>query len=231
MGSEYFSKRGFAPLGQFRYKGRGYDFATVRFHSLLDRQPGTQNQGGVDLLADGRYDFDSETRVVSDTEYLSSYAYRQAFEENYATAINSEVKSTVFLSHSHKGYFEGGRLQSLSELRKQPELDERRGRDSHPARSLRCNSRAGSVAGDHATHVGRDCYGSGLSRSEPGFETSRIVPRLDFYPHLSLPVHFDGWTLRPVVAVRDTFYGKSQNPGPMGQVPGERDATLEQEGF
>ena len=80
IGSQYYSKRGFAPNGLFRYKGRGYDFATFRFNSLLDRLPGTENQGGVDLLFDGRHDFDSETRAVADVEYLSSYAYRQAFE-------------------------------------------------------------------------------------------------------------------------------------------------------
>ena len=39
LGSEYFSRRGFAPLGMFRYKGRGLDFATVKVHSLLDRLP------------------------------------------------------------------------------------------------------------------------------------------------------------------------------------------------
>ena len=44
-------------------------------------------------------------------------------------------------------------------------------------------------------------------------------------------MHFGGWTLRPEVAVRDTFYTKSQNPGPIGQVPGERDATLNRKDF
>ncbi|MGC2620855.1 MAG: putative LPS assembly protein LptD, partial [Acidobacteriaceae bacterium] len=60
MASQYWSKRGWAPDGMFRYRGLGQDFANVRFHSLLDRgfleKDGTRlNQGGVDLLADGRY--------------------------------------------------------------------------------------------------------------------------------------------------------------------------------
>jgi LPS-assembly protein len=231
VGAEYFSNRGFAPNALFRYKGRGYDFATFRFNSLLDRLPGAENQGGVDLLFDARHDFDEETRAVADVEYLSSYTYRQEFEDNYAVAINSEVKSQAFLIHAHNGLAESisfNRYQSFE-------------------------SSAGSSTGEQEIRIlhlptlqfdGVDRYlegtslmwgvnatGTSLSRSEPGFETSKVVPRLDFYPHLALPVHFDGWTLRPVVAVRDTFYGKSQNPGPLGMLPTERDATVNRKDF
>jgi len=231
LGSEYFSNRGFAPLGQFRYKGRGLDFVTVKVHSLLDRLPAAQNQGGVDVLVDGRRDFSPESRAVGDIEYLSSYAYRQAFEENYALAINSEVKSQVFFAHEHQGLAEGvtfNRYQSFE-------------------------SNASSATGEEEIRIlhvptaqfdGVDQYlpgtplmwgmtasGAALSRTEPGYATSTIVPRMDFYPHLALPVHFDGWTLRPVVALRDTFYGKSQNPAPVGQLPSERDASLNRKDF
>ena len=231
VGSEYFSKRGFAPLGQFRFKGRGYNFATVRFHSLLDRQTGTQNQGGIDLIADGRYDFDSETRAVSDIEYLSSYTYRQAFEENYAIAIDSEVKSTVFLSHSHKGLFEGGgfnRYESFESNQSSPNGEEEI-RILHIP-TLQFEGLDQSL-GSSPLMWGANVTGTGLSRTEPGFQTSKLVPRFDLYPHLALPVHLGGWTLRPVVAVRDTFYGKSQNPGLTGEVPTERDATLNRKDF
>lgn len=231
VGSQYYSKRGFAPSALFRYIGRGHDFATFRFNSLLDRLPGAENQGGVDMLFDGRHDFDTETRAVADIEYLSSYTYRQEFEENYAVAINSEVKSQAFLVHAHDAFAESiafNRYQSFE-------------------------SSATSAAGEQEItilHVptlqfdGIDHYlqgtplmwgvnatATGLSRTEPGFQTSRIVPRLDFYPHLAMPLHFDGWNLLPVIAVRDTFYAKSQNPAPLGMVPSERDATLNRKDF
>ncbi|MBB6145444.1 LPS-assembly protein [Silvibacterium bohemicum] len=231
VGAQYFSKRGFAPSAIFRLRGRGNDFATFRFQSLLDRLPGNENQGGVDMLFDGRHDFDTETRSVADIEYLSSYAYRQEFEDNYSVAINSEVKSQAFLAHSHQALAESiafNRYQSFE-------------------------SSAGTVTGEQEitilhvpslTFDGIDQYlegtplmwgvtasGSGLSRTEPGFQTSHVVPRLDVYPHLALPVHFYGWTFRPVVGLRDTFYGKSQNPGPLGIVPTERDATLNRKDF
>ena len=37
VGSEYFSKRGWAPNGDFRYKGPGLDHLTARWNALLDR--------------------------------------------------------------------------------------------------------------------------------------------------------------------------------------------------
>ncbi|HEX5235582.1 MAG TPA: LPS assembly protein LptD [Silvibacterium sp.] len=231
LGAEYFSNRGFAPLGQFRYRGRALDFATVKFHSLLDRLPAARNQGGADFRVDGRHDFSPETRAVAGIEYLSSYAYRQAFEESYALAINSEVNSQLFLSHTRHGLASGisfNRYQSFV-------------------------SNATSAAGQEEItiwHVptaqfdgidqsllgtplmwGVTASGAGLSRSEPGFQTTTFTPRVDLYPHLALPLHFDGWTLRPVIAVRDTFYGRSQNPAPLGNLPSERDASLNRKDF
>jgi LPS-assembly protein len=226
LGSEYFSSRGFAPLGQFRYRGRNLDFATVKFHSLLDRLPGNENQGGVDLLADGRHDFSPETRVAGDIEYLSSYAYRQAFEENYTVAINSEVKSQLFFAHAHQGLAESiavNRYQSF-ESNATSSSGEEEIRILHVPLA-QFDGIDQRLAGTRLMW-GVSATGTGLSRSEPGFETSNVVPRLDLYPHLALPIHFDGWTVRPIAAVRDTFYGKSQNPAPLGSLPSERDATL-----
>ncbi|WP_446745314.1 LPS-assembly protein LptD [Silvibacterium acidisoli] len=231
IGAEYFSSRGFSPMAAFRYKGRDQDFFTARFHALLDRLPGTENQGGVDILADGRHDLDPETRVVADVEYLSSYTYRQAFEENYATAINSEVKSQAFWAHSHNGLTEGvsfNRYQSF-EANSTSSTGEEEIRINHlPILEF---DTVDKMLDGTPLMWGMDSTASGLSRSEPGFETSRIVPRLDIAPHVALPVHFGGWTLRPVVGLRDTFYGKSQNPAPLGELPDERDATLNRKDF
>lgn len=231
LGAQYYSKRGFAPTGMFRYRGRGLNFVNFRFNSLLDRLPGAQNQGGVDMMFDGRHDFTPETRTVSDVEYLSSYAYRQEFEDNYAVAINSEVKSQTFLSHSRNGLDESitiNRYQSF-ESSSSTATGEQEIKILHiPTVQF---DGIDQYLPDTPLMWGFNVTASALSRSEPGFQTSRYVPRIDFHPHLALPVHLDGWTLRPVVGVRDTFYAKSQNPGPLGVVPSERDATLNRKDF
>jgi len=47
---------------------------------------------------------------------------------------------------------------------------------------------------------------------------------VDIYPRLSMPLHFDGWTFRPEAAVRATWYGKSQFPAGLEQIPVVRGA-------
>lgn len=233
VGAEYFSKRGFSPMGLFRYRGFGEDFFNVRFHALLDRLPGTENQGGTDLLADGRRDWGPHKRAVVDAEYLSSYIYRQAFEENYAVAINSEVKSQFFGAHAYNGLAESIRFDRYQSFQNTTTNSEIRilhlpsilfeGEEQYlPSTPLMWGFTASTAA---------------LSRSEPAnaensstFRTS-TVPRVDLYPHLALPFHADGWTFRPEVAIRDTFYGKSQNPQALGIVPTERDASLNRKDF
>ena len=37
VGAEYYSKRGWAPNGDFRYKGPGLDHLIARWNALLDR--------------------------------------------------------------------------------------------------------------------------------------------------------------------------------------------------
>ena len=51
VGAEYYSKRGWAPNGDFRYKGAGLDHLTVRWNALIDRgveEPATASGPDVD---------------------------------------------------------------------------------------------------------------------------------------------------------------------------------------
>lgn len=222
MATQFWSKRGWAPNGLFRYRGPGRDFATLRFHSLLDRgypEPnGTRvNQGGIDIAADGRKDLSPQTTAVIDAEFLSSYVYRLVFEEEYAIAIDSEVKSQIFLTHEDRDMWASVRMNRYQDFQNAnipsdevrilhlPELD--------------------LEAADHALGDTRLMWGfSGsavaLSRYDyPSFRTTASVPRGDFYPRISLPLHFDGWDFRPEAAFRETAYGKSQDAASLEQIP------------
>ncbi len=123
VGAEYWSKRGWAPNGDFRYKGPGRDHFTSRWDALLDRgvvaavttppiPPSTTpttavqlvNQGGVDVIALGRKDLTPDTRLAGIIEYLSSYVYRLVFNDNYSLATTSQVSSVASLTHEHNGF-------------------------------------------------------------------------------------------------------------------------------
>jgi len=116
VGTEYYAKRGWAPNGDFRYRGAGLDNLIVRWNALFDRgyeqenvQPGGAitmqhiNQGGVDIVASGRKDLSPETRLDGTVEYLSSYIYRLVFDDNFTQAVSSQVASDVSLTHAHNG--------------------------------------------------------------------------------------------------------------------------------
>jgi LPS-assembly protein len=245
VGSEYYSKRGWAPNGDFRYKGPGLDHLIVRWNALLDRgveqqveasalptvgasqpvldddaaknpdpAPATTmlvNQGGVDVVAEGRKDLSPETRLAGTVEYLSSYVYRLVFNDNYSQAISSEVSSNVSATHAHNGF-----VPSLSMDRFQTFASSTNGDEARIIHlpGLRYDVLSQPL-GASSFYWGLGSSMAYLSRSEPSFH-ARNVGRIDFYPHLSLPFSADGWRFVPEVAVRDTFYSGGQNPNLIG---------------
>jgi LPS-assembly protein len=231
VGAEYYSKRGWAPNGDFRYKGPGIDQLTVRWNALLDRgveettsagngaAPVTSlvNQGGVDVAALGRKDFSPETRIAGNIEYLSSYIYRLVFNDNYSQAVSSAVASDVFLANTHNGLVSSVSLDRFQTFASSTTGDE--------ARIIHLPNLRYDVVdrplGPSPFYWGLGSSGSYMGRSEPGLH-ARNVGRIDFYPHLSLPFGGGGWSVVPEAAVRDTFYSISQIPdlsGERGGIP------------
>jgi LPS-assembly protein len=235
VGAEYFSRRGWAPNGDFRYKGPGIDHLTVRWNGLLDRgfipkptvPPPTQtsvstqtpgcsskpaadglvNQGGADITALGRKDLSQETHVTGIVEYLSCYAYRLSFDDSYSQAISSEVASDVSLTHAHNGFVSSVAFDRFQSFASSTTGDEVRIIHMPGLRFDVLDRPLGSSP----FYAGLGSSLSFLNRSEPHFH-ARNLGRLDIYPHLSLPLSAGGWNLTPEVALRNTFYSVSQNP-------------------
>jgi LPS-assembly protein len=229
IGSEYYSKRGWAPNGDFRYKGPGFDHLTAQWNALLDRgveqtqypvtsgatpeqrpagpQEELVNQGGVDVVARGRKDFTPDTRAGGTVEYLSSYVYRLVFNDNYAQAISSEVASDAFVSHEHNGFTPSISLDRFQTFASSAVGDE--------ARILHLPSVRYDVVDrplfDSPLYWGMGSSLDHLSRSEPDFHAHN-VGRFDLYPHVSLPIEAGGWSIVPEGALRETFYSGSQTP-------------------
>jgi LPS-assembly protein len=243
VGAELYSKRGWAPNGDFRYKGHDLDHLIVRWNALLDRGvlqqigntnalpetsavsgaptggnisagliPGPTgyervNQGGVDVVAEGRKDFSPQMHGAGTMEYLSSYLYRLVFNDNFSQAISSEVASDVSLTHNRNGLVPSLSLERFETFASSNNGDE--------ARILHLPNVRFDVL-DRPLESSPFYWGFGssiayLSRSEPRFH-ARNVGRLDVYPQLSLPFKVDGWSIVPSVALRETSYTISQIP-------------------
>jgi LPS-assembly protein len=230
VGAQYWSKRGFAPSGDFRYRGAGLDAVTVRWNALLDRgieqvlsgatTPTLVNQGGADILAFGRKYLGPENRIAGSFEYLSSYIYRLAFDENLAQATSSEVRSDAAFTHAHNGFvpsvtlerfqsFAGTSLTNGAPVVNVPEariLHLPGVRFDVVDRPLPFGAPAGSPV-----YWGLGSSIGDLDRAEPHFH-ARDVGRLDLYPHIEWPIHLGDWQFLPEFALRATEYSGSQIP-------------------
>src|SRR5262249_37804848 len=107
LGAEYFSKRGWAPQGEFRARPTESSFIDLSFFNVLDRGIGVPHvdQGGEDVRLSAESKFSHNFRGVADIDYLSSFVFRLAFNETFTQAVNSEVRSAAFLSNATRDYF------------------------------------------------------------------------------------------------------------------------------
>lgn len=230
VGAEYFSKRGYAPNGDFRYKGVGLNHLTVRWNALLDRgieqeqttgpQAGTMvkvNQGGVDIVGEGRRDISTQTKIAGNVEYLSSFAYRLVFADVYSQAVNSQVLSDVAFTHVRNGRVPSvsfDRFQTFASTETGDEVrilhlpNVRYDAVDEPLAQTRLYWNLGSSVG----------Y---LSRAEPGFH-ARNIGRLDLHPEASAPFALGGFDFTPKAGLRYTLYNARQNlnlTGASGGIP------------
>ncbi|HVJ04546.1 MAG TPA: LPS assembly protein LptD [Candidatus Saccharimonadales bacterium] len=228
IGAEYFSKRGWSQTAQIRMRPTENTSLELRYFGVLDRGvpvtttqtgPGgtpvttttNQDQGGEDirLIAETSGD---HWRSAADIEYLNSFLFRQAFSETYSQAVNSEVKSVAFISHNLAGLSLNGSAGRYQNFYQDPLTNS----FSNQIRILHmpvveANGLERTIASSPFVW-GVDTSAGGLQRSEPGFVTANLVGRLDIRPRIALPLEWNGWDLRPEIAVHDTLYTQQNLP-------------------
>jgi LPS-assembly protein len=220
VGLEYYSLRGWSQSATFRYRGLGNDFARAHYTGLQDRGIVTGgvyvNQGGEDVTFSGRHDFSAHTRVAANAEYLSSFAYRQAFAESFSQAVSSAILSIVYGVHEVNGYDADARVDRYQGLESAampatpttPAIPEQEIRIFHVP-SLDFSSTEHEI-GRSGVQWSVGSSFAGLSRVQPRFSTGGLTARLDLHPEIAYPMSFGGWRLRPSLGGRETWYGRSR---------------------
>jgi LPS-assembly protein len=237
VGAQYYSLRGWEQSASFRYRGVGNDFAKAKYSGLLDRGIVSNgvylNQGGEDVTFSGRHDFTPQTRVVADAEYLSSYAYRQAFAENFSLAVSSDIFSILYGVHEANGFDASARTDRYQGLKMAfqpatptlPAVQEEQVKIFHVP-SLDFGSTDHEI-GRSGVQWRLDSSYAGLSRTEPGFSSGGLTQRVDIHPEISYPLNFDGWRLRASLGARETVYNRSrQTPYRVDLIPVELPTPL-----
>ncbi|HVN21524.1 MAG TPA: LPS assembly protein LptD [Dongiaceae bacterium] len=240
IGAEYFSKRGWAQRGELRLRPSDVSYVDLSYFGVIDRgisvntgqfvpnpedpagppipQTAKLQEGGQEVRLVAETNFHG-VRAVSNIDYLSSFLFRLAFNEVFSQAINSEVKSQLFVTKSYKGFSLGGmveRYQNFFQTAENGVLT------NAPPRfdSVRILHTPSLDASSVERRLARlplfwslDTSLAGLSRSEPGFRTADLLARYDLNPEISLPLHWKGWSTRPALTFHETYYSDSVNNG------------------
>jgi LPS-assembly protein len=221
VGAEYFSKRGWFQRGEFRARPSDSSYLFFNYQGMLDRGIGNprQDQGGEDahFIAERAF---GTFRGVANVDYLSSFVFRIAFTDVYTQAIDSEVRSQIFLSNTTNGFHFNAlaeRYQNFEVCIPEP------GTNTCPAltqteliRILHTPSFFFSgeerQLGNTPLYWSFESAAEGLQLREIGFRTGPMVGRFDLAPALTMPVQWRGWSFRPELTLRDTFYTQQGNP-------------------
>jgi LPS-assembly protein len=207
-GAEYFSRRGWAPDGEFRMRPTENSFADLTFFSVLDRGVNGVSQGGTEIRLNSEGTFRSDTRAVANIDYLSRYVFRLAFSDVFAQAVNSEVRSNAFLSNTTGSLFLNASTSRYQNFQSAQIGDVITILHAPGVEAASVDQQLWRTP----FHGAFDFDAEGLSRSEPLFRTAPLVGRFDLSPALSLPLHFAGWSFRPELSVRDTIYTQQLVP-------------------
>jgi LPS-assembly protein len=209
-GAEYFTRRGWAPQAEFRAQPSEDSYVDLNYFGVFDRGIGKPpvDQGGHEVHLNAEDTFGHNFRGVASIDYLSSFVFRLAFNDVFSQAVNSEVKSEAFLSNATRGFFYNASTQRYQNFESTT--------PGNVITILHAPSFEWSSV-DHAIghspfYWSYDAAAEGLSRSEPGFRTAPLVGRFDLSPTVSLPLVLHGWSVRPEISLRETFYTQQLVP-------------------
>src|SRR5208337_1280110 len=212
LGLEYFSLRGWSQRGEFR--ARPFEDTSIKYtyFGVVDRgiagPDGTVvKQGGHQQQIEVQSLWNHGWRFVVDVNDLTSLTFRLAFADNYGDAINSEIRSSIFLSNNFRGFsFNVASLDDRSFLqlippqsvflRSAPEVDFS-SVEQAPLRNL-------------PIYFSFDTFAGAVHREDEYLVTPNFVARTEFAPMVTLPLHFGDWLgVTTSATFRTTYYGDS----------------------
>lgn len=209
LGAALYSKRGWAQFGDFRTIGYSYALQ-AQYYGVIDQKgapPGPyygQNQGGEELKVNGFKQLPDGFQGVVSVDFLTSYIFRLEFAQGFTEAINSEVRSYGFVYKNWNGFSVGTLAATYQNYE-----------STLPGDFIRINHTPSLEFSSVERPFSRsdfvyafDVAGEGVARNEIGFSTAPVVGRVDVAPHIAWPKVFDGWTFRPQIGARETYYGQ-----------------------
>jgi LPS-assembly protein len=213
LGFEYFSKRG--PGQRVTFRARPYENTSIqyKYYGVEDRgipgpTPGTvTKQGGYEQQLEVDSLWKHGWRFVTDLNQLSSLTFQLAFAGTYTEAINSEIRSAIFLTNNFNGYsFNVSSLNDKSFL------------ELTPPNSvvLRSAPQVGFSSVEQApwrnlpVYFSFSTFAGAVHREDEFITTPNFVARTEFAPKVTIPFHFGDWLgVTTSATFRTTYYSES----------------------
>lgn len=212
LGFDYFSRRGTAQRAEVRARpfentSIHYDYFGVIDRGIPQASGPPIKQGGHQQTLEVQSLWHHGWRFVADVNELSSLTFRLAFSDTYGDSINSEIRSSVFLTNNFHGFsFNVAGLSDRSYLELSPQNSVYLRSDPE--------ARFGSV--EQAPwrklpiYFSFDSFAGAVHREDQFLDTPNFVARTEFAPKVTIPVHFrDLFGLTASAAFRTTYYGDS----------------------
>src|SRR5258708_5929008 len=224
IGGQYMSRRGLLERGSFRAKpfentSLEYSYFGVDDRGLLNPNGTRTPQGGEQQRLEIQSLLPGGWRFVTDYNHLSSLTFRLAFSDSYGEAINSEVRSAIFLTNNSRGFslnFAGLNDKSFLTL----PVAATPSTPAVPATSVTLRhlpeARVGSVEQapwrSAPVYLSFGAFAGVVYRRDQNIQTSDFVDRYELAPRVTVPLHFGQWLgVTTSAAFRTTRYGDSYN--------------------
>jgi LPS-assembly protein len=204
-GFEYFSRRG--PSERVGFRARPFENTSIRYtyFGVQDRE----NQGGYQQQLEVQSLWNRGWRFVTDLNQLSSMTFRLAFGDTYEETISSDIRSSVFLTNNFHGY--SLNIATLND-RSFLELSPANSVVLRSAPEARFNSVEQAPWSNLPFYFSFTSYAGALHRDDEFINTPNFVPRVEFAPRVTLPLHLGDWLgVTSSATFRTTYYGDSVN--------------------
>jgi len=213
LGAELLSRRGSAERAQFRLTPWEGTSLRYNYFGVIDRE----HQGGHEQRFAMQSLLPHNWRFVADVNELSSLTFRLAFADTFGDAINSEVRSSTFLTHNFRGFsFNLASLNDRSFITTNPQTSIA----LRNAPQARFGSVEQSPFARLPVYFGFDAFAGAMHRDDVLIDTPTFVARTEFAPRVTLPINFGRWLNVTTTAVfRTTYYGDSLVPGREATTP------------
>jgi LPS-assembly protein len=212
IGLQDFTKRGSAQRAEIRMLPTENTSFLYTYYGVVDRgvrdaNGNLESQGGHQQQLELKTQLGKGWRFVADYNQLSSLTFRLAFADAYGDAINSEVRSAVFLTNHFRGFsLNFAALNDKNFLTIQPETIA----TLRSVPEARFSSVEQAPWGKVPLYFSFNSLIGAVHRDDVNLDTPEWVERSEFAPKVSVPLRFGPWLkITASGAARTTRYGAS----------------------